>query len=192
MIDSDTKVKEALLKTFLYQVNPKFLFSTLNSLDKLIDCDKETAKRLVVNLSEYYRDTLNKHENYVPIEKEIDSLKQYLNILQVSNENNFEYNIQVENNCSFVKLPSFILHFVIDTALTNQLEQVESLEKLLVNIKCQSLGTEVEAVLSIKPGSTINTVTNLQEKQEQINNYYGNQITLESFTNKKNSAINNT
>ena len=63
---AETLAKDVQLKMLRYQINPHFLFNVLNSIYTLIDENTEKAKKLVIDMSEYYRYTLNKqqHDNF--------------------------------------------------------------------------------------------------------------------------------
>jgi LytS/YehU family sensor histidine kinase len=77
---AETLAKDVQLKMLRYQINPHFLFNVLNSIYTLIDENTEKAKKLVIDMSEYYRYTLSKQQQTVSIEKEIESILKYLEI----------------------------------------------------------------------------------------------------------------
>lgn len=76
-----TLTREAELKALKSQINPHFLFNTLNTIFALIDSHKEKAKSTVTKLSDLLRYSLaGFYQEFVPLEKEIDSIKTYLAI----------------------------------------------------------------------------------------------------------------
>lgn len=91
MHKAESLAKEVQLKMLHYQINPHFLFNILNSILALIDEDGAKAKKLVVEMSDYYRYTLNKLEQNITIGKEVEAVVKYLEIQKTRFEENFEY-----------------------------------------------------------------------------------------------------
>ena len=114
---AETLAKDVQLKMLRYQINPHFLFNVLNSIYTLIDENTEKAKKLVLDMSEYYRYTLNKQQLTVSIEKEVDSIIKYLEIQKTRFEEEFEYEISVDETAKSVLIPSFIIHLLIENAV---------------------------------------------------------------------------
>lgn len=114
---AETLAKDVQLKMLRYQINPHFLFNVLNSIYTLIDENTEKAKKLVIDMSEYYRYTLNKQQMTVTIEKEVESILKYLEIQKTRFEEEFEYEITVDETAKAVLIPSFIIHLLIENAV---------------------------------------------------------------------------
>ena len=93
---AESLAKDVQLKMLRYQINPHFLFNVLNSIYTLIDENTEKAKKLVIDMSEYYRYTLNKQQLTVSIEKEVESILKYLEIQKTRFEEEFQYEISVD------------------------------------------------------------------------------------------------
>jgi LytS/YehU family sensor histidine kinase len=89
----------------------------LNSIYTLIDENTEKAKKLVIDMSEYYRYTLTKQQQTVPIEKEIESIMKYLEIQKTRFEEEFQYEISVDESVKPVLIPSFLIHLLIENAV---------------------------------------------------------------------------
>jgi LytS/YehU family sensor histidine kinase len=122
--------KDVQLKMLRYQINPHFLFNVLNSIHALIDENKEKAKKLIVEMSEYYRYTLNKQEQTTSIEKEVEAIRKYLEILKIRFEEKFEYDISVDKAINSVLIPSFVIHLLIENAVKYGLQTNE--QKLVI------------------------------------------------------------
>ena len=100
---AETLAKDVQLKMLRYQINPHFLFNVLNSIYTLIDENTEKAKKLVIDMSEYFRYTLNKEQQTTTtIQKEVESIIKYLEIQKTRFEEEFHYEISVaEESKSF-------------------------------------------------------------------------------------------
>ena len=71
---------EARLDALQSQVNPHFLFNTLNSISSLVRFDPDRARELIVKLSKILRRLLGKHGDFVPLREEIEFIDDYLDI----------------------------------------------------------------------------------------------------------------
>ena len=71
---------EARLAALSSQINPHFLFNTLNSVSSLIRTDPNQARIMVVRLSTILRRLLRKHENFSPLRDELSFIEDYLSI----------------------------------------------------------------------------------------------------------------
>ncbi|MFA6127699.1 MAG: histidine kinase [Bacteroidales bacterium] len=114
---AENLTREIRLKMLHYQINPHFLFNVLNSIHALIDENPDKAKNLVVEMSDYYRSTLNKQDQTISIEKEIQSVMKYLEIQKTRFEEGFEFEISVDEAARAVLIPSFVIHLLIENAV---------------------------------------------------------------------------
>jgi two-component system LytT family sensor kinase len=71
---------EARLDALQSQINPHFLFNTLNSVSSLVRFDPDRARELIVKLSKILRRLLGKHDGFVQLREEIEFLDDYLDI----------------------------------------------------------------------------------------------------------------
>jgi two-component system LytT family sensor kinase len=71
---------EARLDALQSQINPHFLFNTLNSVSSLVRFDPDRARELIVKLSKILRRLLGKHDEFVQLREEIEFLDDYLDI----------------------------------------------------------------------------------------------------------------
>jgi two-component system, LytTR family, sensor kinase len=78
--EQDRLLLEARLDALQSQVNPHFLFNTLNSISSLVRFDPDRARELIVKLSKILRRQLGKHGDFVPLREEIEFIDDYLDI----------------------------------------------------------------------------------------------------------------
>jgi LytS/YehU family sensor histidine kinase len=104
----------------------------LNSIYTLIDENTEKAKKLVIDMSEYYRYTLNKQQHTISIEKEVESIEKYLEIQKTRFEEDFHYEISVDEAVRSVLIPSFLIHLLIENAVKYGTKTVK--EKLIIRL----------------------------------------------------------
>jgi two-component system, LytTR family, sensor kinase len=145
---AESLAKDVQLKMLRYQINPHFLFNVLNSIYTLIDENTEKAKKLVIDMSEYYRYTLNKQQHSVSVEKEIESIMKYLEIQKTRFEEDFQYEISVEEAVKSVMIPSFLIHLLVENAVKYGTKTVK--EKLIIRLSV----TLVNRILLIRVSNT--------------------------------------
>ncbi len=109
----------AQLKMLRYQLNPHFLFNTLNAISTLVLDDKrDTAYRMVGNLSSFLRHSLDSDpEQRVTLAQEIDALNLYLGIEQLRFGERLKVDIDIEPPARNALVPSLILQPLIENAI---------------------------------------------------------------------------
>jgi two-component system, LytTR family, sensor kinase len=145
---AESLAKDVQLKMLRYQINPHFLFNVLNSIYTLIDENTEKAKKLVIDMSEYYRYTLNKQENTISIEKEVESILKYFEIQKTRFEEEFHYEISVDEAVKPLMIPSFLIHLLVENAIKYGTKTEK--QRLIVNLSVMMQNK----ILSIKVSNT--------------------------------------
>jgi sensor histidine kinase YesM len=145
---AEALAKDVQLKMLRYQINPHFLFNVLNSIYTLIDENTDKSKKLVIDMSEYYRYTLNKQEHTISIEKEVESILKYFEIQKTRFEEDFHYEISVDESVKSVLIPSFLINLLVENAIKYGTKTEK--QKLIVDISIRMEGK----ILSIKVSNT--------------------------------------
>jgi two-component system, LytTR family, sensor kinase len=71
---------QARMEALQNQINPHFLFNTLNSVSSLVRFDPDTARELIIKLATIFRRLLNSSESFVPLREEVEFIDNYLDI----------------------------------------------------------------------------------------------------------------
>jgi signal transduction histidine kinase len=113
------EAQEAQLRALRYQINPHFLFNTLNSLSSLVLSKRtETAERMLLNLSTFFRATLSADPTAdVSLEEEIKLQRLYLDIEQIRFPERLTVEIEVPDELLDARVPVLILQPVIENAV---------------------------------------------------------------------------
>ena len=114
-----TEAQEAQLRALRYQINPHFLFNTLNSLSSLILSGKtDTAERMLMNLSTFFRATLSADPTAdVSLAEEIKLQRLYLDIEQIRFPERLAVEVDVPEPLLSVRVPVLILQPVVENAV---------------------------------------------------------------------------
>ena len=110
---------QAQLKMLRYQLNPHFLFNTLNAISTLVlDRDNATANRMVQGLSAFLRHSLDADPmQRVTLKQELDAIGLYLDIEKTRFAERLRLEIEIEPACWSALLPSLLLQPLVENAI---------------------------------------------------------------------------
>ncbi len=113
------EAQEAQLRALRYQINPHFLFNTLNSLSSLILSQKtDVAERMLMNLSNFFRATLSADPTAdVSLEEEIKLQRLYLDIEQIRFPDRLAVETDVPDDLLGARVPVLILQPIVENAV---------------------------------------------------------------------------
>lgn len=134
-VELKSLVKEAELKTLKYQINPHFIFNSLNSISSLTISNPKQAQEMTIKLSAFLRNTLSKNEKQKnKLGEEINNAKLYLDIEKIRFSDKFEFVENVKNECKDLEVPSMILQPLFENAIKHGV--YESLENVTIKLSC--------------------------------------------------------
>ena len=117
-------LKEMEIKVLQNQINPHFLYNTLDAINWLAKSGKpEECSRMIFSLSGYYRGIFNKGSDYIEIEKEMCNLEYYLYIQRSRCGNSFSYFFDMDEAIRRYCLLHFILQPIVENAFIHGLEE---------------------------------------------------------------------
>jgi len=104
------------------QINPHFLFNTLNTVTALIRIDPDTARGVVLKLSNILRRLLRKHETFVPLREELSFIDDYLDIeVARFGEDNLDIVKEIDERTLDTFIPSMLLQPIVENSLKHGL-----------------------------------------------------------------------
>lgn len=116
--DAEKLAKEAELFKLRQQLQPHFLFNSLNSINALIGSRPEEARKMVQQLSDFLRGTIKKEETqWVTLQEELQYLQLYLDIEKVRFGNRLATDINIDENTPSMKLPALLLQPIVENAI---------------------------------------------------------------------------
>lgn len=175
-----TNVKLEMLKA---QLNPHFLFNTLHSISSLVKEDPDKAQNMLVSLGDLLREIIFiKHEDKITVEKELDILRKYIDIMLIRFSDHLNINIQVDDSIKKALIPSLLTQPIIE----NSLKYGYSANHTHLEIKMAMFVKERKLIIQIendgKPlekDTAIRYGTGLKNINERLETLYGNKF---SFT----------
>lgn len=151
--------KDAELLKLRQQLQPHFLFNSLNSISALAGSQPEKARHMIQQLSDFLRGTLKKEEHQqVSLQEEIHHLQLYLDIEKVRFGHRLQTTLAIDEQATTMQIPVLLLQPVVENAIKFGL--YDTTEEVLISIKAD--GTE-KGMLKIvienpyDPSTTVNT-----------------------------------
>jgi hypothetical protein len=111
--------QEAELRALRYQVNPHFLFNTLNSLSALVMSDRKVeAEKMIMNLSTFFRTSLSDDPSAdVSLAEEIELQRLYLDVEAVRFPGRLQFGIDLPEDLAELSVPGLILQPLVENAI---------------------------------------------------------------------------
>jgi two-component system LytT family sensor kinase len=114
---------EARLAALTSQINPHFLFNTLNSVSALIRTDPNQARVMVVRLSKVLRRLLRKNETFTTLREELSFIEDYLAIEVVRFGDKLRFERDVADDTLDMMVPSMLLQPLVENSIKHGLSQ---------------------------------------------------------------------
>jgi len=112
------KNKEMQISLLKSQINPHFLFNTLNSISTLMHSSKEKARRVITQLSDIFRYALDAHsDEMVKLIHEINFIENYIKIQQVRFGDRLKFQTEIDPDCLGIDIPPMILQPLVENAV---------------------------------------------------------------------------
>ena len=125
-------INEYRLKALYAHINPHFLYNTLGLINnKAIMADQDEISHMTLLLAQFYRTCLNHGKEITTIEKELENIRLYLEIQQITYHHNFEVLWQINSNLYAIEMPNFILQPIVENAIAHGLRNDRKKEKQL-------------------------------------------------------------
>lgn len=173
---------EARLAALARQINPHFLFNTLNSISTLIRINPEQARTMIVKLSNIMRRLLRKQENLSPLREELAFIDDYLSIETVRFGEKLQITKNIDPNTLDMLVPSMVLQPLVENSIKHGLSskieggrmQIESSSiggRLLLVVEDDGVGIPEEKLATLfEQGIGVSNVN------ERLKVLYGNEF----------------
>ena len=171
----------AQLQMLRYQLNPHFLFNALNSIRALVDEDKQNAKSMITELSEFLRYSLiSKNYSDVPLKQEIEAVRHYFEIEKKRYEEKLSVLFDIDPLAEEFPVLSFMIHPLVENAVKYGMQTSPMPLKIVLSariredtliIRVMNSGHWVEQVEN-RTGTNRGTGTGLSNIQQRLENAF--------------------
>ncbi|MCG8485738.1 MAG: histidine kinase [Clostridia bacterium] len=186
----EIKEKEAELKFLQSQINPHFLYNTLETIKWKVLANSENTDVLLTSLGQILRYNFKNPSAVVTLEDELKQLKNYLFIQQTRYEGRFQIYYNFNKNTLNMKIHKFMIQPIVENSIKHGLEHMEKGGKLYISSRIENKNLLI-TVLDNGCGMEENKISELLELNNQSNNigcnnvhkriqyYYGEEYGLE-------------
>lgn len=200
--DIEMKKREAELYALQNQIQPHFLFNTLESIRmKLRNSKADEADSMILNLSKIFRKTLICHSEMITIKEELSLVVSYMEIQRLRFIDEFKYSVNCDEKLQSKKIPKLIIQGLVENSIKhgfeNKLETREiniiilcSHDKLYINVKDNGTGIKKDKLKQIMLDLNSERLTDRNEHiglkniQDRIHLYYGDEYGLQIESNE--------
>jgi len=169
------QVTDARLNALRAQLNPHFLFNTLNAVSTLVDEDPPGARRMIARLSDLLRHTLGEGgEQEIPLARELEMLRRYLDIMEVRFQGKLEVSIETEASLDDALVPNLVLQPLVENAFRHGLAQMQTVGRVAV----RAVRDDGDLVLTVRdngrgPANPVREGVGLTNTRARLTQLYG-------------------
>lgn len=169
-------VRESELHLLKYQMNPHFLFNSLNSISALTISQPAKAQEMIIKLSDYLRYSLESFdEPFKTLNNELNNIHLYIGIEKIRFDKRIKFSEQISEECLEKKVPGMILQPLIENAIKHGVQPTS--EKVGISLECFEESGFLIIILqnSFEPeqvysGSTGTGLENVKKRMETLYN----------------------
>lgn len=184
---AETIAQEAQLKMLRYQLNPHFLFNTLNAIASLVEGKRSAnANTMIVQLSNFLRYSLeNDPIQRVSLAQELDALRLYLNIEQTRFGERLKLNFDIEPEANEVMVPSLLLQPLVENSIKYAIAPMENGGQISILAKLDGDFLIVEVsdtgpgVLMSKNDKSTGVGIGLKNTIDRLDTFYGDKYVFQ-------------
>ncbi len=185
------QVTDARLNALRTQLNPHFLFNTLNAVSTLVDEDPPGARRMIARLSDLLRHTLGEgDEQEITLARELEMLRRYLEIMEVRFQDKLEVSIEAEASLDDALVPNLVLQPLVENAFRHGLAQMQTAGRVAV----RAVRDDGDLVLTVRdngrgPANPVREGVGLTNTRARLTQLYGARHQLALTANEGGGAL---
>lgn len=190
--------RKAEFKALQFQVNPHFLFNALNTISCVCREDSEKARELLLVLSNYFRYGLRFESYLVPLEEELDHVRDYLRIEQARFEEKLTVTYDIQCDLS-IEIPTLILQPIVENAVrygidskgnrTVQIQITEDEQDVHVFIRDKGKGFDSAVLAAFQNEQSMENHIGLLNVHKRLKNAYGETYGLQIQTSNQGTTV---
>jgi len=191
----ETRLAQAQLQALRMQLNPHFLFNTLNAVSSLMLKDVNLANRVIARLGELLRLTLEiNNDQEVPLQQELELLRRYIEIEQIRFGDLLQVKMEVEPATLDATVPNLILQPLVENAIRHAIEpqatggkielrSVRSKGSLLLQVSDHGPGLNSQPSATDEKSSQARERIGLSNTRQRLQKLYGDRQSFELVAN---------
>lgn len=191
-------LQKAEFKALQFQVNPHFLFNALNTIASVCREDPERSRELLITLADYFRYNLDYEAYMVPLEEELDHVKDYLELERARFEEKLIVSYDVPERMD-VMIPTLILQPIVENAVRHGISADgkrivdirirEEEDAFIVDIGDKGRGFKPDVLEKLETGEAIGNSIGLSNVHKRMKNIYGENHGLKIMSSDHGSVV---
>ncbi|WP_340023155.1 sensor histidine kinase [Paenibacillus sp. FSL K6-1096] len=134
--------KEAELKALMAQINPHFIYNSLESINSMaVIAGNKDISRMVVSLGRLLRISISQNQELIPLQMEFEHVRHYLDIQKFRFGEKFLYELELPDSLKYVMTQKLIVQPIVENALYHAIEHME--EQGTITVSAQENGNDV-------------------------------------------------
>lgn len=131
----ETELKASELNTLKGQINPHFMFNSLNNIRGLMLEDVEKSREMITRLSEMLRYSLTKNKiDTIALKEELEMVNNYIELSKIQFENRLQFSSQVDNKLLNIEIPPMIIQMLIENAIKHGISNIREGGSVILSI----------------------------------------------------------
>lgn len=157
--------KEAELQALMAQINPHFIYNSLESINSMaVLAGNKDISKMVISLGKLLRISISQNQELIPLQMEFEHVRHYLDIQKFRFEDKFTYAIDLPDSMRTVMTQKLIVQPIVENALYHAIEQME--EQGIITIGAQEIGKDIIIIVKDNgPGFDLATLMSLWDKE---------------------------
>lgn len=136
--EKDKLIKETHLLALQSQINPHFLFNTLNTVSRMAMFENaDNTVGLIAATSKILRYNLDYKDKLVKLKEELDMIKAYVTIQETRFQDQMSFNLDIDNTLEFINIPPMIIQPVVENAIIHGLHEMDKDGIISISVKRQ-------------------------------------------------------
>ena len=173
--------KEAELQALVAQINPHFIYNSLESINSMavLQGNKDISK-MVISLGKLLRISISEHHELIPLSMELEHVRHYMRIQKFRFEEKFDYEIELPDSLRHFVTQKLIVQPIVENALYHGIEPMEESGYISIKVSEQRDDIVID-VTDNGPGFDPETLIELWNKdQGQLKKYRENGVGLKN------------
>ncbi len=135
-LELNTHLKQAQLNTLKGQINPHFMFNSLNNIRGLMLEDVDKSREMLTKLSEILRYSLTKNNiNAIAVEEELEMVDNYIDLSKIQFENRLEFVKELDKDVLQLQIPPMIIQLLIENAAKHGIANLKQGGRIVLSLK---------------------------------------------------------
>ena len=185
-LEEQTKLATSMeLKALQAQINPRFLFNTINTIASLIRTDPAKAREMLREFAVFYRSTLEDSSDLIPLEREIKQVERYFSFeVARFGEDRLRLEVDIEPDVYEMDVPSFMIQPLVENAvkhamraegqLTVRITGVIEGDDIVICVEDDGVGMSEDAITNMmNKESTTGLGIAVKNVQDRMYGYFG-------------------